>query len=412
MQFENYCEFIGYKFDKNDFLECYIKLIVKDGKLFLSTDSDDFILKLKLVNNLKELLLISKDQSEYIINEIIEILFTKNEETEYLVRVGQVVSRKLNDELNIKNINIKFNSNKSYFNMKNNYIEYEDNNIKVKNIRISNSKYQIFSINFNNSVTYDFTVDLIKKIRIFLCIVEGLKFYEEFIEYTLLDNLQCIDIFESSNFESNAKRFFNDRNKKIEVRVDLSKQEMNNFFNYWLSKCNGNESYLARLVEYYHRNDFSNPNIYFKDIFSFYEEIAKIESQVGKSYHDSLKKQMLQVIDEFNFDLTTKNEYKQKINLFTDNQTLLALGIFNSKINDILEIKFETAKKWYTIRNRITHNPIESYKEVESINLVNWIICIREIIVLYLLKDYFEVNNDIKSRYAENLNKMLLSYDL
>lgn len=313
-------EFIGYKIDdKEDQYESSIKLTIEDGKLILSTNDEVFGSKFRLFADSNRFQLVDSFQSKYDVSDLIEYNFneTKAETINYSFRVNRIKSSSLDTIENIRKLEVIYYSNKAYFKMKNGVIDFEDENITVLNRKIGNSKSIVFEVLFKQCTSYLIASELIQTIRKFLCVVEGLKFYEESATYTLEDDTYHFDIYESPNYEPNSRRYFFDKREKTETRLDISSTDMNIFLKYWLNKCKDQDSQLARLVEHYHRNDLSNPTMYFKDIFSYYEELAKNESKIKKSYDNVLRDKICEYVDNLDYDEDTKNDYKEKVDLFT-----------------------------------------------------------------------------------------------
>lgn len=407
-------KFVGYKFgNSNEIYESEIDLSIINGELRICIYEEVFMSKLLTLQNIVPLVFIDRLKFEYLVRGIrfIEKSEKHLDDNEYIFGASQIVSKKIVEQDLIMNVEVKYNSNKSYFSLKNNIIQYEDNLIKVNNEKIGNSKSTLFKIAFQQNISYETATNLIRKIRIFLCISEGLKFFEENIKYTLNDSSDHYDFYGSTNYEPGTTRFYYNKLQRIESRMDLSSIEINGFFCYWINLKDSEDLHLSKVVEYFHRNDFSNPSMYFKEIFSYYEELAKKVTKTEKEYDKQLKDGIIKLIDQLNYDEEIKLDYLSKIDLFTESQTVEAIKKFNDQFKEIIVIPDEFLRSWYSVRNKTTHRPAKTFEKTKELNFVASIIYIREILILHLVYSFLNKSNERKEFFSHNLQNMLMSYE-
>ena len=205
-------------------------------------------------------------------------------------------------------------------------------------------------------------------------------------------------------------------------RLDLivMKDYIKKYEELWI--CNTYNKYepFIHVCEYMQRNDFSNPQMYFKEIFSYLDGFIDIYlsdkdkgiSDDNDPKYEKLKSDILDCVNSYDFEVCEKKRIIDNIEMIFDNTIRKSLKVLLGKnrlfkldkkaIEKIVESLINTRNKLFHSPNELFYKKNENYKYLDNDRLVFAVIFLREILINLI---YVEVSNQLTCMPLEFVRK-------
>lgn len=288
-----------------------------------------------------------------------QLFFVELLNSSYNLKTKQIVSKIKNISSFNCNVVEKFDKVKFTINCRDKIILSSIAKIKYmsldKNINIRSNNFKKglvkIEINYTKKTESDIILEQIKSIIAFFTFILSVQCFEEEIFLNKGDEKHLLIMTSTNNIPS-SKMFVYERVPNEILTSDLFKN--------WINVIYPKYKTSILFLVYMHRNDFNNPQMYLKEMISYFEGFY--EMHFGKYKANSIQREFLEDFkvmisdDKYNFDKETTENLANKRNMFFDKRFEIKIGTL---LREFKEINFSSLfkLKLKNTRNKLMHDP-------------------------------------------------------